>query len=77
MLTPRGEPRLFLCCALALLVASFVLGAYDPRQPSWSWGVSVGFGLPIVVVARIVVDTVRIFRGAIWPEAEEHTFLSV
>lgn len=72
LITPRGEPRLLLLWVLALFVASCALGAFSPRNP-WVWGASVGFGLPVVVVVRIVVDTIRISRGAVWPEVDEHT----
>jgi hypothetical protein len=72
LFTPRGEPRLFLLWALALLVASCGLGVIDPRRPR-AWGLSVGLGLPFVVVVRIVIDTIRLAGGAVWPETEEHT----
>jgi hypothetical protein len=70
--TPRGEPRLFLLWILALLVASYGLGVINTWRP-WVWGLSVGLALPFVVMVRIVVDTIRLAGGAVWPATEEHT----
>jgi len=76
LLIPRTEPGLVRFWLLGLLSVAFSLSALRPGTPT-AWGVGVGIGLPLVVVARIIVDTIRLSRGAVWPEAEEHTLFPI
>jgi hypothetical protein len=72
LMVPRGEARLLLLWAVALLVAACALAAIRPNSPGY-WALGVGLGLPVVVLGRILVDTIRLKQGAMWPEVEEHT----